>query len=142
MRLRQFFTLKVGLSPSKKDSCYLLGWKPSKNDEKYFLFHLKSPFPSQDILSLCHDFLVMQEKRIDQKDNINFKLYDVTTWFTHNFNTHTVQYLTKQKQSDNENLINLQNIIKIFFFRNHAENEAGRVSSRPLFVFKKKLNMR
>ena len=25
----------------------------------------------------------------------------------------------------------------IFFFKNHAENEAGRLVSRPLFVFQK-----
>ena len=28
---------------------YLLQWKPFKNDEKWFLFHLKSSFRSQDI---------------------------------------------------------------------------------------------
>ena len=38
---------KTGLSPSKKISCYFLEWKPSKNDENGFLFHLKSSFRSQ-----------------------------------------------------------------------------------------------
>ena len=33
----------------KKKKCYLLDWKPLKNDEKCFLFHLKSPFGSQYI---------------------------------------------------------------------------------------------
>ena len=46
--------LKVGLSPSKKKLFYLPHWKPFKNHEKYFLFHLKSSFHS-----LCHDFLVI-----------------------------------------------------------------------------------
>ena len=41
--------LKVGLSPSEKVSFYLLQQKPFKNDEKCFLFHLKSSFRSQDI---------------------------------------------------------------------------------------------
>ena len=41
--------LKLGLSPSKKISFYLLQWKPFKNDEKCFLFHLKSSFLSQNI---------------------------------------------------------------------------------------------
>ena len=40
--------LKVGLSPSK-NYFYLLQWKPFKNNEKLFLFHLKSSFRSQDI---------------------------------------------------------------------------------------------
>ena len=32
-----------------KNLCYLLDWKPFKNDEKCFLFHIKSSFRSQDI---------------------------------------------------------------------------------------------
>ena len=35
-------------SSLQKNVCYLLCWKPFKNDEKYFLFHLKSSC-SQDI---------------------------------------------------------------------------------------------
>ena len=42
------FEFKVELSPSKK-LCYLLYWKPFKNDEKYFVFKLKSSIRSQDI---------------------------------------------------------------------------------------------
>ena len=41
-------TLKVALSPSKK-FLYLLQWLPFTNDEKCFLFYLKSSFRSQDI---------------------------------------------------------------------------------------------
>ena len=37
----------------------LLHGKPFKNDEECFLFQLKSPFCSQDILSFYHDFLVI-----------------------------------------------------------------------------------
>ena len=40
--------IKVGLSPSRI-SFYFLQWLPFKNDEKWFLFHLKSSFHSQDI---------------------------------------------------------------------------------------------
>ena len=32
-----------------KNLCYLFHWKPFKNDETCFLFHLKSSFHSQDI---------------------------------------------------------------------------------------------
>ena len=39
--------LKNGLSPSKR-IFYLLQRKPFKNNEKYFLFRLKSSFGSQD----------------------------------------------------------------------------------------------
>ena len=49
-------TFKVGLSPSKKNLCYLLHWKSFKNDEKRFLFHRKSSFRSQDILVFVMPF--------------------------------------------------------------------------------------
>ena len=42
------------------------------------------------------------EKRLDQKDNTNFKFYDVTAWLTNNYNTDIHQYLKKKKQSGNE----------------------------------------
>ena len=43
----------------QKKLCYLLDWKPVKNDEKCFLFHLKSSFVLHTYLSFCHDFLVV-----------------------------------------------------------------------------------
>ena len=53
-------------------------------------------------LSFCHDFLVRQEKRLNQKVKVNFKIHDVTTWFTNNCNTHIAQYFSKQRQPVNE----------------------------------------
>ena len=44
----------------------------------------------------------MQKKRLDYKDKVNFKIYDVTAWLTNNCNTHTGQYLTMERQPDNE----------------------------------------
>ena len=40
--------------------------------------------------------------KLDQKNNVNFKFYDVTAWLTNNCNTDIAQYLENQKQSDNE----------------------------------------
>ena len=37
----------------------------------------------------------MKKKRLDEKDKVNFKVYDITTWSTNNCNTYIVQYLTK-----------------------------------------------
>ena len=48
-------------------------------------------------------------------------MYDVTAWLTNTYNTHIVQYLTKERQPDNE--IWSDNI----FFKNHAENKAERL---------------
>ena len=43
-------SFKVGLSPSKKNFfCFIISWKPFKNDGKCILFHLKSSFHSQCI---------------------------------------------------------------------------------------------
>ena len=43
-------------------------------------------------LSFRHDFLVMQEKRLDKKDKVNFKIHDVTTWLKNNCDRHIAQY--------------------------------------------------
>ena len=34
-------------------------------------------------------------KRLDKKDKVNFKFYDVPAWLSNNFNTHIAQYLEK-----------------------------------------------
>ena len=51
-------------------------------------------------LSFCLDFLVIQAKKLDLRDKINFKFYDVTIWLT----TIAMQILTKisRRQSRNE----------------------------------------
>ena len=76
-----------------KKMCYLLHGKPFKNDRKFFLFHLKSCFCSQYILRFFHDFLVIQKKRLDQKDKVNFKMHDVKGCLTKNCNTHIANIL-------------------------------------------------
>ena len=38
-------------------------------------------------------------KRLDKKDKVDFRIYDVATWGTNNYNTHIAQYLKKQRQS-------------------------------------------
>ena len=55
-------------------------------------FILKAVFILK-IFKFCLDFLVMKEKRLDLKDMIDFKIYDVTAWLTNNYNTHITQYL-------------------------------------------------
>ena len=36
------------------------------------------------------------------KDKVDFKIYDITTLLTKNYNVHFAYYLKKQKQRDNE----------------------------------------
>ena len=40
-------------------------------------------------------FVTTSWSRLDKKDKVNFKVYDVKTWFTNNYNTYVAQYLTK-----------------------------------------------
>ena len=35
------------------------------------------------------------EKQLDQKDKVNFKIYEFTAWLTNKCNTHITQYLQK-----------------------------------------------
>ena len=32
---------------------------------------------------------------LNQKDKVNFKFFDITTWLADNYSTHITQYLTK-----------------------------------------------
>ena len=93
--LSSFSFFKVGLSHSPKKLFYLLQWKPFKDCEKCFLFHLESSFRSEDIQIFIFTFWSCRKKRLDWKDKVIFKIYDVTAWLTNNYNPHIAQYLTK-----------------------------------------------
>ena len=99
--LRKSSTNKVGLSPSKKICVICLIERPLKMMRNALYFILKALLLSR-YLSFCHDFLVMQEKWLDQIDKITFKIHDVTTWFTNNCGTCIVQYVTNKRQAGNE----------------------------------------
>ena len=59
-----------------------------------FYFILKAFFVLK-VGKFFYDILAVQEKGLDWKDRVNFKIHDVTTWLTNNYNTHISQYLTK-----------------------------------------------
>ena len=46
-------------------------------------------------LHFCPDVYGHVGKRLDKKAKINFKVYDVTTWETNNYNKHIAQHLKK-----------------------------------------------
>ena len=50
-----------------KEIFYLLQWKPFKNDEKCFLFHLKSSFCFQDISSFVLTFWLFRKNGLIRK---------------------------------------------------------------------------
>ena len=57
-----------------------------------FYFILKV-FSFSRYLNFCLDFLGMQKKQLDQKDKVNFEIYDVRASLTKNYKTHIAQYL-------------------------------------------------
>ena len=57
-----------------------------------FYFTLKALFVFKILKSLDFGHV---EKRLDWKDKVNFKLYDVTAWLTNRCNTDADQYLKK-----------------------------------------------
>ena len=63
----------------------------------------------------------MQEKRLDYKDKVNFKIHDVTTWLANNCNAHIAQSGSKSNQAMKLGRLidcNKRNI----FLKNYTEN--------------------
>ena len=62
--------------------------------KNYFYFNLKALF----ILKVFKFLPVLfghVKKWLNDKDKVNFKIYDATTCLTKNYNPHITQYLTK-----------------------------------------------
>ena len=72
----------------------LFQWKPFKNDEKCFLFHVSSSFHSCDIYIFVLTFWLLEE-RFDKKAMVNFKVYNVADWTANNYNTHITYYFKR-----------------------------------------------
>ena len=134
--------LKVGLSPTKKICFICFSESPLKMMKNAFYSTLKALFVFK-VLNFCPEVLIKQKKWLGQNDKVNFKIYGVKTQLRNHCNTHIVQYFTKLRQSELKfgllieyNKMKFGPLIEyntIFFFKNHAENEAGRAV--PLFVF-------
>ena len=48
-----------------------------------------------EILKFCPDFFGCVREQLDKKVGVNFKIHDVTTSKTHNYNTQIGRYLKK-----------------------------------------------
>ena len=73
---------------------------PLKMMEDAFYFILKVLFFLK-IFKLLFWLFAPVEKRLDFKDKVIFKLYDIRTWETNYCNIHITQCLKKQMQSHN-----------------------------------------
>ena len=130
--------LKIGLSPSKKNVCHWLDWKSFKSNEKCFLFHIKSSSRFQDIQVFITTFWSCSKNGLIKK--INFKIHDVTTWFTNNCNAHILINISQNKGNQTKKSGQLIEYNKRNIFLQKLCEKWGReTSSRPLFVFTKSL---
>ena len=92
------FTLKGAISGLRQ---FLAAETPLKMMKNAFPFTSKALFVLK-IFTFLSWLFGHCAKRLDQKDKVNFNFFDVTAWLASNCNTHIVQYLEKQRQSDNE----------------------------------------
>ena len=84
----------------------------------------------------------MQEKRLDLKDKVNFKIHDLTIWFSNNCNTYIVQYLTKYWEPDNE-IASINRIGQDKYFSSKIMQKMRQGDQfQTSFYFIKKFNMR
>ena len=88
--------------------------------------------------NFCLDFLGMQKKRFDQTDKVNFEIYDVTPWLTKNYKTHIAQYLTNQRQPDNEILSVNRTSQEIYFSLKIMQKTMQANQFQTAFFFLKK----
>ena len=87
--------IKVGLSPSKKICVIWFNESPLKMIKIAFYFILNALFVLKIFKFLSRLFAHL-EKWLGEKDKVNFKIHDLTTWLTNNCNTHIAQYLMKE----------------------------------------------
>ena len=69
-------------------------WKPFKKMKNTFYFSFISLFVLK-IFKFLSWLFGHVGKRTDVKDQVNFKIYDVTTWLTNKCNTYIYQYRRK-----------------------------------------------
>ena len=89
-----FFLIPSFLSKAHSKVWFLASESPLKKIRNAFYFTLKALFVLKIFKFLSWLFGHLG-KRLDQKDQVNFKISDVKTWLTNNYNTHFYQYLTK-----------------------------------------------
>ena len=86
---------------------FFIKWQSFKNYERYFLFHLKSSFHSQDIqifLFPPSPIFLPVSHCLRAWSKINLKDSDVINCLNKNFITHFISYLEKEKKYDIETL--------------------------------------
>ena len=134
---KYFPVIKVGLSRSKKILCYLLHWKPFRNDEKWFLFHLKSSFRSQDTWVFVTTFWLYRKNGLIRKIRLTAKFMTSLP----GLQTVAIHTFANISQSKGNQTMKFSQLIEYYkaniFLQNYAENEARRLVPELFLFFKK-----
>ena len=119
--------------------CYLRDWKAFKNDEKCFLFHLKSSFPSQDIWVFVTIFWSYGKNGLIRKIRLTSKFMVSQT----GLQTIAIHLLPNISQSKGNQTIKFGQLIeynkKNIFLQKLCRKWSKETSSRPLFIYWKNL---
>ena len=69
----------------------------TESNLKMFFILRQQLFSLSSYLSFCLDFLVMQENGFIKKDQVDFKIYDVTTWLRNTCSTYILTFISTSK---------------------------------------------
>ena len=118
---------------------YLLHWKPFKIDEKYFLFHLKSSFRSQNIQAFVWTFSSSRKNSLIRKIGLASKFMTSQP----GSQTIAIHILPKISRSKGNQAMKLGQLIeynkRIIVLQKLWRKWGRETSSRTLFYFLKKL---
>ena len=101
---------------------------------KIFFISPEKLFSFSRYLGFCHDFLVMQKKWLDQKDKVNFKIHDITTWLANNSNIHPNILRSKDNQAMKFGRLIEYNMSSIFVEKSYTKCAAETI---PRYLPKK-----
>ena len=118
---------------------YLLDSKPFKNDDKCFLFQLKSLFRSQDILVFVTTFWSCRKNGLIRKIRLTSKFMTSQP----GLQTIAIHILSNISQSKGNQTMKFDQLIEYnkrnIFLQKLCRKWGKETSSRPVFIFKKKL---
>ena len=116
----------------QKSWFYLFQWKPFKNDENCFLFHLKSFFHSY-VIRIFYKISLIRKLRLIPKST-------TTKQGSKSLQSRYCPISQEVKVIRRCNLLNNRMMSEMFFFKFHTENKAVRPVSYLFCFLKKALN--
>ena len=123
----------------QKNLCYLLDWKPFKNDKRWSLFHRKSSFHSQSIWVFVTIFSSTRKNRLIRKIRLTSKFMTSLA----DLHTIAIHILPNMSRSKGNQKMKFGQLIKYnkkkIFLQNVCGKWGREASSRPLFIFWKSL---